>query len=617
MQARVAVLLLALATVALCDFSFLERTPIAGVNRFYNPEKWSMGGAAPDNGEISFHIFMVESNLERLNEEFLRRTTPGSPLWRHWLTLDQVKQITATPEEEKRIVKLWLSTHGASTVIDFHDALKVTTTVEVAERLFQTEFYTFTHIASNTIVFRQMGEYSIPSILTSTIEFVTGISEFPFAARKLGASRGARDDINGKVVPYVIDQLYAVPWADKLQVTPQASVGVIEFQGDDSFAQSDLSTFQQQNNLAVQPVPTSQIVGPYKPNIPDAEATLDIQYAWGVSYNTSAWYWTVEGWMLEWAVEFQQTAASGSVPQVVSMSWGWTENNQCEIAPCSNSQDYVTRVNSEFQKIVTTGVTITASSGDQGAPGDGDPNCLSKTAPVSSIFPGSSPYVLSIGATMLVTPTAKRGHANPPSSFADQPVPPICNTYTCADTTTTQEVACSTPTALITTGGGFSNYVPTPSWQQAVVSNYFNLAPASELPPTGTYNPQNRGFPDVSALGHNYMIYREGRWEDVDGTSCSSPVWAGLISLFNDYEIKAGRPTLGFINPLVYQAYASSPSSFNDIVNGNNDCSESKCCDYGYPTVVGWDPVTGLGSPNFPDLYAYIQSQSTLLYREQ
>ena len=45
---------------------------------------------------------------------------------------------------------------------------------------------------------------------------------------------------------------------------------------------------------------------------------------------------------------------------------------------------------------------------------------------------------------------------------------------------------------------------------------------------------------------------------------------------------------------------------FNDIVEGNNYCNEAQCCplrndtgsNFGYLSTHGWDPVTGLGTPN-------------------
>lgn len=78
-----------------------------------------------------------------------------------------------------------------------------------------------------------------------------------------------------------------------------------------------------------------------------------------------------------------------------------------------------------------------------------------------------------------------------------------------------QEVCTYESGALITTGGGFSNYVSTPSYQSTVVSAY--LSSGVTLPPTADFNSSNRGFPDVSALGHNYLINLNGEFEQVDG----------------------------------------------------------------------------------------------------
>ena len=602
---RVVLALFVFVAVAL---AMRERAVLSDENRHFNPAVWTQKQVSPQDKEITFAVFLYQRNLDELNREFIKLTTPGSPEWRHWKTIKEVKEITAPSKIERTAVRTWLASAGITEIEDLTDAFKVKATVAQASQLFDTTFYEFLHQQTGTIVSRQMGSMSIPKELLSVVQFCTGVSEFPYAAKKQAYSRSSRDNPQDKVVPYVIDQLYQIPYADKDDVNWRTSVGVVEYQGDSSFAQDDLTYFQQQNNLIQQEVPTSQIIGPYNDRFPDAEATLDIQYAWGVSYNTSAWYWTVEGWLLDWCLSFQ---SQSNVPSVVSMSWGWTETNQCEIADCSSSAVYVDRVNTEFQQITMTGVTITASSGDQGAPGDGDTDCRNHQQPLSSIFPGASPYVLSIGATMLVDSDSSNA-----APQAAQPVPPICSEYTCADVTTMEEVACSYPEALITTGGGFSNYSPRPSWQDSVVTNYLQTVPPADLPPALDFNATNRGFPDVSALGHNYLIRRDGSWEDVDGTSCSAPVWAGIISLWNEYEVAQGRPTLGFINPLIYQVYGSNPSTFFDIVNGNNKCTESECCEYGYATAAGWDPVTGLGSPNFPLLYSAIQSASSSLFRE-
>ncbi len=138
-----------------------------------------------------------------------------------------------------------------------------------------------------------------------------------------------------------------------------------------------------------------------------------------MALNTTFWFWTVKGWLFEFATElFNATQA----PNVVSISWGWPEDDQCKIIGCKNSwnpvQDsynYVYKVDIEFMKIGLRGITVLASSGDQGAPGDENSDCPGY---LSSIYPGASPWVTSVGATMLVKSTEQ--------STDSAALPPIC-----------------------------------------------------------------------------------------------------------------------------------------------------------------------------------------------
>jgi kumamolisin len=63
-----------------------------------------------------------------------------------------------------------------------------------------------------------------------------------------------------------------------------------------------------------------------------------------------------------------------------------------------------------------------------------------------------------------------------------------------------------------------------------------------------------------------------------------APLWAALIALLNQQLGKR----IGFINPLLY-ALPEPGNGFNDITEGNNGS---------YSAGPGWDPCTGLGSPN-------------------
>ena len=103
-----------------------------------------------------------------------------------------------------------------------------------------------------------------------------------------------------------------------------------------------------------------------------------------------------------------------------------------------------------------------------------------------------------------------------------------------------------------------------------------------------------RGYPDISANGHAALIVLAGAWANVDGTSVSAPVVGGLISLVNEQRKNAGKSTVGFINPVLY----ANPSALNDIVSGSNP----GCSTNGFSAVSGWDPATGLGTPDYNKL---------------
>lgn len=105
-----------------------------------------------------------------------------------------------------------------------------------------------------------------------------------------------------------------------------------------------------------------------------------------------------------------------------------------------------------------------------------------------------------------------------------------------------------------------------------------------------------RGYPDISANGANYVVAVDGSLSLVYGTSASSPVVGSIITLINEQRIAAGKSAVGFINPVLYE----NPSALNDITSGGNE----GCGTAGFTAVAGWDPVTGLGTPNYEKLLA-------------
>jgi tripeptidyl-peptidase-1 len=69
---------------------------------------------------------------------------------------------------------------------------------------------------------------------------------------------------------------------------------------------------------------------------------------------------------------------------------------------------------------------------------------------------------------------------------------------------------------------------------------------------------------------------------------------ASIIALINNARLDAGKGPVGFINPVIY----ANPQAFNDITSGSN----SGCGTNGFNATKGWDPVTGLGTPDYEKL---------------
>ena len=67
----------------------------------------------------------------------------------------------------------------------------------------------------------------------------------------------------------------------------------------------------------------------------------------------------------------------------------------------------------------------------------------------------------------------------------------------------------------------------------------------------------------------NVEIVSGGQTGTITGTSCSSPIFASVVSLLNDRLIAAGRPPLGFLNPFLYSPLGQA--ALRDIATGEQN----------------------------------------------
>ncbi len=194
------------------------------------------------------------------------------------------------------------------------------------------------------------------------------------------------------------------------------------------------------------------------------------------------------------------------------------------------------------------GVVFFASSGDSGAP---------------PIYPSDSPNVVSVGGTTL--------NLDAGGNILSE-------------------------TAWAGSGGGQSTVEASSSFQNSALGQ----GTAGRATPDIGFDAD----PDTGvSLYDSLDLDADSPWEQVGGTSFSSPAWAAMTVLANQARAATGKGTLGGATqflPLLYQLPAAD---FNDISGGAS---------LGFPTIsatAGYDQATGIGTPIasklIPDLAAY------------
>jgi len=254
--------------------------------------------------------------------------------------------------------------------------------------------------------------------------------------------------------------------------------------------------------------------------------------------------------------------------KVISTSWG-----QCE--SLEGSTDAVAE-STLFQEAAAQGQTILSAAGDNGSE---DCYVSGQNFDVGAAVddPSSQPYVTGVGGTSMASP-------GPPPS----------------ETTWNNGGGLNAilGSSAGAGGGGISSLWRMPSYQSGAPSSLHVINSASSGSPCGASGADCREVPDVSADADpftGYLIYYQGSWSGIGGTSAAAPVWAALVALADASPFCSGT-SVGFANPALYRAAGSSYGSyFDDVTLGNNDFTGSNGGHFG--AGAGYDMATGLGTP--------------------
>ncbi|KAJ6437187.1 protease S8 tripeptidyl peptidase I [Purpureocillium lavendulum] len=591
----------------------------------------------PDT-KIPVSIALTQRNVERGMDLVMEVSDPESPSYGKYYSRDQIHDLFSPTDESVSKVTQWLVDSGVpgSTIVVPRSKtwVRFDTTVGQLESLVKARYHIYDHISARD---EHVGteEYHLPEDIAAHVDFVVpgvafarlrrsglekrktehaGVGGRPFRPMPatIQGSPGALPDCSRAITPDCIKKMYQIP--DGKLANPSNRLGIFEVDGE-AFVQSDMDTFTKYfaPHVPAGTVPlvynidnsTGISTDPYHAGgecMLDFEMAVPIVHPQGTvlfaspdsgsnkagifnpfldaidgSYcNFSSHGYTSDTPEIDGTFP---THECGTVPptNVISISYGLTEP--------SYPTRYLERQCDEWMKLALSGITIVVASGDDGV-ASRTGFCLGEH---QDIFVSDAvcdcPYITAVGSTVLPQ-GAKAGD---------------------------QERA----TDSFSSGGGFSNIYKTAPYQKAAVQNYltkhnpgypsYNTS-RGQIPKTGgIYNAQGRAYPDLACNGDNVVVVSKGTQGLSGGTSEAAPLVAAMFTRINEERIAAGKPVIGFVNPVLYK----HPEMFNDILIGKQDKGgplRYGCGNDGFSCAEGWDPVTGMGTPIYPKMLEVFMS---------
>ncbi|KAH9061966.1 subtilisin-like protein [Lactarius vividus] len=518
------------------------------------PKNWESLGHPPSGTTIDLYIALKPQRENALVDALHEVSEPGHSRYRAYLTKEQVTELVAPRPETLELVNSWLEHRGisSSSIYTTHRGNTLMlkgVSVTQANSLLSASYQLYRHVERGETIIRTVG-YSLPVALHWHVLTVAPTTSFSRSGRAVNATPGepatmlsSRAEVYS-ATPSFLHWLY-----ETAAYTPDTRnenvLGVVGFLGDYP-SPTDLTAFMQKYRSEAADATFTVVEvngGGYNPTHPHEEANMDIQYAEAIAYPIPHIFYST-GQMRdmgnEFAIWLEYILDQENIPLTISISYSQEEY----LTP----REYAIYVCELFAELAVRGVSVLLSSGNDGI---GQGTCLRDdgTLRFGPTFPGACPYLTVVGGTTDYEP----------------------------------EVGAEL------SGGGFSDYFERPWYQEEAVSTFLRHLGSQYH---GLYNASGRGFPDIAAQAIGLPIFFNGEEKKESGTSMAVPIVAGIVSLLNDWLISTGQRPLGFLNPWLY---GRGSRGLTDITLGSNP----GCNLDGFVAIVGWDPVTGLGTPNF------------------
>jgi len=526
--------------------------------------------------EISVLLALPSSDPAGLAAFIKHVSTPSDPLFHQYISPEQFAQKFGGNEADYTAIKNWAAANGLTVSQESVGRINLTVRGKVShlQKIFKTQLNTY-RTSNGETFYSASVKPAVPAEISSKISGILGLTESkqltPLA--KIAKTLGENPEINdgrmradsggtgpgGTYDAKDLRTVYSIP--DYGKYSTKTVMAVFE-QG--YYHPEDTEKYFTTNHLPnVKQTPISVNKSPVVDEAAiEVEACLDIDMIVGMNPDVSEVLVYVDDYHNDAfnvaIVDAISQVASDAKAQILSISYGQDEGLQ------GNST--LAAENTALQQCAAEGITVFASSGDNGAYGDG------YNFPYNVSDPASQPMVTGVGGTTLFT--------GPGQSWLSE---------TAWDELTDNFGA---------TGGGVSSYWSLPDFQNTTVggTSYVTTNGGS-----ATY----RNVPDVAAVGDpltgvGVYVKDQGGWLQIGGTSVSSPIWAGYLSTIEAAYSYFKLGNIGFFNPLLYAVGTpdfgvGTPFAYlYDIMQGQNGQVGSSYP--GFFNGFGYSNTTGNGT---------------------
>jgi subtilase family serine protease len=501
---------------------------------------------------------------------------PGDPLFRQYVTSQEFANRFGASASDYQALKDWAISNNLTISQESvgRTSLTVRGSVEVLNRLFKTEIQNYKTSEGETFYSASVRP-TVPAEISSKVVAVIGLTsgtpnaslarigkvlgEHPAdnsALKPAGRADALGTGPGGTYGPQDLQTAYQIPnWGSLIK---GQTLAVFE-QGYYNLADVSFyeAFFKTGSNVKQVPVSVNHSPILVEPQI-EGEACLDIDMIIAMNPKVAK--------VLVYVDDFNYDPFDVAIVNSITRI---ADDAKVSIASISYGEDEgffhvdgtETAMDTALQQCAAQGITVLASSGDNGAFGNGF------NFPYNVSDPSSDPYITGVGGTQLLTTVGEQYELE--TCWNEFPF-------------------------FGATGGGISTHWPIPDYQQVPSSIYTSENGGS---------PTMRNVPDVAAdaavtTGVAVYVSDQGGWIQVGGTSVACPLWAGYLSNINAALIWTGLGNLGFFNPTLYNVGSTEgfPSSafLNDILTGSNGYAPDG--GPGFYNGGGYSNTTGNGS---------------------